>query len=241
MARVHYQPCAVCNTKFPVRPQAPHAKFCSSKCRVQSHRQEKKIDTTVMTRGEEMSEATQLTPAQFVFSHEEYRRRCQEARNFYENRMDAPELDILGAIIQLDLQGTLDAAFEQYHEYRKAGYTAQPPMSGLPTARVTETPLIQLVTLYLSKPSHQQEKDLAVVCAKVKADYIAELEAALDAETDRQVSLILASRERHAARQQALEAERLEQEARDELAASRAKLRDQLIESGKLNADGSAA
>lgn len=242
MAQVKYQPCAVCSTKFPVRPQAPHAKFCSTKCRMQHHRQEKKINIpTTMTEEQKMTEETPQVPMQFVFSHEEYRRRCQDNKSLYENRFDDPVLGVIGAIIRLELQGTLDAAFETYHQYRDAGYSPQPQMCGLPTASIVETSMIQLTSLYLMKPPRQQEKDLETLCAKVKADYEAELAAALDAETERQVALIIATKERQVAQQQKLEAERAEQAARDELAASREALRKKLIASGKLNADGSAA
>lgn len=179
------------------------------------------------------------TPMQFVFSETEYRTRCQNAKGFYESRIEKPSAGIVGAIVEFT-PGTLTEALEVYHEYRKAGWLPLDSMAGLPTAMLMESPLASFITLYLKKPERDQERDLAQLCKQVRADYEAELEAALNAEIDRQVAMSLAKDERD--RLQAEQQQRLsrEQEVRDELAASRAKLRDQLIESGKLNANGGA-
>jgi hypothetical protein len=121
------------------------------------------------------------------------------------------------------------------------GYTPLEEMSALPTATLFESPLGSFISIYLMKPDAQQESDCAKIRQETKARYESELKSALEAEIDRQVALSLAKDER--ARQKAEDEQRLkrEQKVRDELAESRIKLRDQLIESGKLNADGSAA
>lgn len=43
--------CAVCETPFTVRPQAPHGKFCSTKCRMSHHRATKRkpVDVPQLT------------------------------------------------------------------------------------------------------------------------------------------------------------------------------------------------
>lgn len=180
------------------------------------------------------------TPMQFVFSETEYRARCQNEKAFYESRIEKPYTGVIGAIVEFT-PATLVEALEVYHQHRAAGWTPLDPMSAHPGAMLIESGHASFITLHLRKPEHEQEKDLAKICKKLKADYESELEAALNAEIDRQVALSLAKDERD--RQQAEQQQRLnrEQEVRDELAASRAKLRDQLIESGKLNIDGSAA
>lgn len=182
--------------------------------------------------------ATQ-TPMQFVFSDTEYRTRCQNAKAFYESRIEKPSAGIVGAIVEFT-PGTLTEALEVYHEYRKAGWLPLDSMAGLPTATLMESPLASFITLYLKKPERDQERDLVKVCKQVRGDYEAELAAALEAEVDRQVAMSLAKDERdrlHAEEQQRLSRE---QEVRDELAASRAKLRDELIKSGRLTAEGNA-
>lgn len=179
------------------------------------------------------------TPMQFVFSETEYRSRCQNAKVFYESRIEKPSAGIVGAIVEFT-PCTLTEALEVYHEYRKAGWLPLDSMAGLPTAMLMESPLASFITLYLKKPERDQERDLTKLCKQVRADYEAELEAALNAEIDRQVALSLAKDERD--RQQAEQKQRLdrEQKIRDELAASRAKLRDELIQSGRLTAEGNA-
>ncbi|WLH44235.1 hypothetical protein [Pseudomonas beijingensis] len=182
--------------------------------------------------------STQL-PMQFVFSESEYRQRCQNAKGFYESRIEKPHTGILGAIVEFT-PTTLVEALEVYHQHRAAQWQPLDPMGGLPTAMLIESPQATFISIYLRKPEREQERDLAKLCKQVRADYEAELAAALEAEVERQVQLTLAKDERD--RQQALEQdrERRAQATRDELAASREKLRDELIKSGKLNADGSA-
>ncbi|UVM74186.1 hypothetical protein [Pseudomonas alvandae] len=183
--------------------------------------------------------STQI-PMQFVFSETEYRSRCQNEKAFYESRIEKPFANILGAIVEFT-PGTLVEALEVYHQHRAAGWTTLDSMAGLPTASLVESPRASFITVYLKKPEVEQEKDLAKICKQVRTDYEAELELALNSEVDRQVALSLAKDERD--RQQAEQKQRLsrEQQVRDELAASRKKLRDELIQSGRLNEDGSAA
>ncbi|WNF55800.1 hypothetical protein [Pseudomonas sp. SG20052] len=179
------------------------------------------------------------TPMLHTFSDSEYRERCQNAKGFYESRIEKPYAGILGAIVEFTPANLIDA-LELYHEYRKASWLPLDSVGGLPTAMLIESPQASFITIYLKKPPHQQESDLVKVCKQVKADYEAELEAALNAEIDRQVAMSLAKDERD--RLQAEQQQRLnrEQEVRDELAASRAKLRDELIKSGRLTKEGTA-
>lgn len=232
--------CIVCNAEFPSKNM--RAKFCKSTCKSIHHRAIKKPATPTeeiinTPRGKAMS--TQ-TPMQFVFSETEYRSRCQNERVFYESRIERPFANIIGAIVEFT-PGTLVEALEVYHQHRAVGWTTLDSMAGLPTATLVESPRASFITLYLKKPELEQEKDLAKICKQVRADYEAELELALNAEVDRQVALSLAKDERD--RQQAEQKQRLsrEQVVRDELAASRGKLRDELIKSGRLNEDGSTA
>lgn len=182
---------------------------------------------------------TPQAPMLHTFSDSEYRERCQNAKAFYESRIEKPYAGILGAIVEFTPANLLDA-LELYHEYRKASWLPLDSVGGLPTAMLIESPQASFITIYLKKPPHQQEKDLVQVCKQIKQDYELELATALEAEVDRQVAMSLAKDERD--RLQAEQQQRLsrEQEVRDELAASRAKLRDELIISGRLSAEGNA-
>lgn len=185
------------------------------------------------------TQATTEVPMQFAFSESEYRARCQNEKAFYESRIEQPYAGILGAIVEFTPANLIDA-LEVYHEYRKAGWLPLDSVGGLPTAMLIESPQASFITIYLKKPLHQQESDLVKVCKQVRADFEAELEAALNAEIDRQVAMSLAKDERD--RLQAEQQQRLnrEQEVRDELAATRTKLRDELIKSGRLTKEGTA-
>jgi hypothetical protein len=220
---------------------------CSAKCYMQQRRATQRNESTqpatpqqqTQNEGSIMSKQTS-TPMQFAFSESEYRSRCQNAKVFYDSRIEKPYAGIVGAIVEFN-PATLVEALELYHQHRAAGWLPLDPMAAYPGATLIESPQASFITLHLKKPPREQELDLVKVCKQVRADYEAELEAALNAEVDRQVAMSLAKDERD--RLQAEQQQRLsrEQAVRDELAASRAKLRQQLIDSGKLNADGSAA
>lgn len=192
-----------------------------------------------------MSSASKQTsatlPMQFVFSEFEFQARCNNKRDFYLNRFERPSTDVPGAIVEF-VPGTLIEALDLYHRLINEGYAPLEPQPGsLPTATLVSNPMGEYISLYLKKPTARQEQDLAVIYAQVKADYEAELEAALESEVERQVQLQLAADERKRQRELDQERQKLAQQTRDQLTASRAKLRAELIESGKLNADGSAA
>lgn len=178
-------------------------------------------------------------PMLHTFSDSEYRERCQNAKGFYESRIEKPYAGILGAIVEFT-PSTLVEALELYHEHRKAGWLPLDPMAGYPGAMLIESPQASFITIHLKKPPHQQEKDLVQLCKQIKQDYELELSAALENEIDRQVAMSLAKDERD--RLQAEQQQRLsrEQEVRDELAATRAKLKAELIKSGRLTAEGNA-
>lgn len=238
-----YRSCAICNTRFPVRPQAPHAKFCSTKCRVQSHRQDKQsaTPTEATTITIEETPMSNTVPMQFTFSESEYQSRCENAKGFYLGRIESPATSYTGAIVEFAPQ-PIETAFEQYHQLRTEGYTTFDSMSPLPSINVVQSPIAgALVTLYMLKPQDQQEADLEIIFAQVRADYEAELERGLETELDRQVQLMLDQQDRAKEQAAVQERQQREQAARDELAAARAKLREELIQSNKLNSDGSAA
>lgn len=185
------------------------------------------------------SQATTEVPMRFAFSDSEYRARCQNEKAFYESRIEKSYAGILGAIVEF-IPSTLVEALELYHEHRKAGWLPLDPMAGYPGAVLVESAQASFITLHLKKPPHQQEKDLVQVCKQIKQDYELELSTALEAEVDRQIELVRVKDEEN--RQKAEEQQRLnrEQEVRDELAVSRAKLRDELIKSGRLTKEGTA-
>lgn len=250
MALTVVRPCVVCGS--PMQTQRSSKVTCSAKCYMQQRRATQRNEATQTATPQQQTQnegsnamsnkSTQVTtevPMQFAFNESEYRERCQNAKGFYESRIEKSYAGILGAIVEFT-PSTLVEALELYHEHRKAGWLPLDPMAGYPGAMLIESAQVSFITIHLKKPPHQQEKDLVQLCKKVKVDYEAELEAALNAEIDRQVAMSLAKDERdrlHTEEQQRLNRE---QEVRDELAASRAKLREQLIQSGKLNADGSA-
>lgn len=243
MALTAVRPCVVCNA--PMQTQRSTKQTCSERCTKAHYRAQQRLQAiqTTIIRGNTMSnKPTQVkteVPMQFAFSESEYRSRCQNAKGFYESRIEKPGANVIGAIVEF-APGNLEDALELYHEHRKAGWRPLESVAGLPTALIMDSPLATFITLYLTKPPHQQEKDLVQLCKQVKADYVAELEAALNAEIDRQVAMSLAKDERD--RLQAEQQQRLnrEQEVRDELAVSRAKLRDELIKSGRLTKEGTA-
>ncbi|MGY1446243.1 hypothetical protein ACW582_03480 [Pseudomonas chlororaphis] len=180
-------------------------------------------------------------PMQFTFSESEYKSRCENAKGFYLGRIESPVTSLKGAVVEFAPQ-PIETAFEQYHQLRTEGYTAFDPMSPLPSINVVQSPITgALVTLYMLKPQDQQEADLEIIFAQVRADYEAELERDLETEVERQVLLMLAQQDRAKEQAAAQERQEREQAARNELAAARAKLRSELIGSGKLNTDGSAA
>jgi hypothetical protein len=188
---------------------------------MQHHRALQRKQATPTIKTEEVTTMSTQTPMQFAFSQSEYEARCENEIAFYKSR--------------------IEKSLDYYHQMLSAGYTPLEEMSALPTATLFDSPLGSFVTIYLMKPDAQQENDCAKIRQETKARYETELAAALETEIERQVVMSLAKDERD--RQQVEQKQRLsrEQEVRDELAASRAKLRDQLIESGKLKIDGSAA
>jgi hypothetical protein len=209
---------------------------------MQHHRALQRKQATPTIKTEEVTTMSTQTPMQFAFSQSEYEARCENEIAFYKSRIEKPYEGIVGAIVEsLPSNLTLRQSLDYYHQMLSAGYTPLEEMSALPTATLFDSPLGSFVTIYLMKPDAQQENDCAKIRQETKARYETELAAALETEIERQVVMSLAKDERD--RQQVEQKQRLsrEQEVRDELAASRAKLRDQLIESGKLKIDGSAA
>lgn len=243
MALTVVRPCVVCGS--PMETKRASKQACSDKCSKQHYRAQQRQQTTLsITKTEEVhtmsnkpTQATTEVPMQFVFSETEYRSRCQNEKGFYESRIDKPYANIPGAIVEFT-PATLVEALEVYHQHRAAQWQPLDPMEGLPTAMLIESPQATFISIYLRKPEREQERDLAKLCKQIRSDFEAELEAALSAEGDRQVQLTLAKDERD--RLKAEEQQRLsrEQEVRDELAASRASLRAELIKSGRLNSEG---
>lgn len=236
MARIVMRACrnpACTKGEFP--SSTARAAYCSPACRLIHHRQQKKEQQTQI-------EVTSMsnTPMQHIFSESEYQALCGGAKIAYQAHIEVPHSGLTGAIVEFRPK-TLAEALEVFHELRTAGWRLMETTTHLEGVRLFEAPLASFVSLYMCKPVRQQEADLEVINAQVKADYEKELESRLETETERQVQMMLAKQDRDdqlAAEQQRLDRE---QSARDELAASREKLREQLIGSGKLNADGSTA
>lgn len=239
MARIVMRACRNPScTKGEFPSSTARAAYCSSACRLIHHRQQKKEQ---QSQTQEVTPMVTQTPMQFAFSQSEYEARCENEIAFYKSRIEKPYQGVVGAIVESSPSNlTLRQSLDYYHQALSAGYTPLEEMSILPTATLFESPLGSFITIYLMKPDAQQESDCAKIRQQVKAQYEAELEAALNAEIDRQVAIALAKDERD--RQKAEDEQRLkrEQEVRDELAASRTKLRDELINSGKLTAEGNA-
>jgi hypothetical protein len=206
---------------------------------MQQHRASKREQQATQQTIKKETPMSNTTPMLHIFSESEYKARCENAKGFYVGAIEKQGSGIQGAIVELQAS-TLIESLELYHTYRAKGYSPLEPMSHLPTASLVESPLATFVTLYLIKPVKAQAVDLEGIYAKVRADYESELECKLESEVELQVQMVLAKQDRDS--QLAAEQDRLSREkaVRDELAASREKLRAELISSGKLNADGSA-
>jgi hypothetical protein len=224
--------------KFP--SATSRAAYCSSACRLIHHRAIKKTATpteaTPTIRGNTMS--TQ-TPMQFVFSESEYQLLCENAKFAYERHIEVPHTSLSGAIVEFTVKSTIEL-LEKYHELATAGWTLMADTVHLRSVTVYESPVAQVTRMYMTKPAQDQQKDLEALYAEVKARYEQDLEAKLEIEVERQVQMVVAAKarsEKEAAEQARL---KLEQDTRDELAASRAALKAKLIEDGRLTAEGTA-
>ena len=253
--------CIVCETEFPSKNM--RARFCKSACKSIHHRATKKPATLIeATQPIKPKEATPMkatqapetpqVPMLFSFSESHYQTLCAHAKVQYLAHVEVPHINLSGAIVEFKSDNLPDGV-EFYHVQRVAGWLPmeegadQLRRSGvvgyvptLPSIKVYDTPRGQFVSIYLRKPLKDQQADLEVIYNAIRADYEKDLDAQLEAEVDRQVQLVVdakARSEREAAEQARL---KLAQETRDELAASRMKLRAELIASGKLSAEGRA-
>jgi len=247
MALSVVRPCVVCNA--PMQTKRSSKQTCSHKCYMQQHRskqREQELNASIKTeeitkRGNPLMSTQTQAPMLFVFQESEYQSRCNEAKVRYENTLETSVIAAQGAIVEFT-PSSVESAFEDYHNYRVAGYAPLDSASPLPSISVISSPVTgALVTMYLLKPEAMQRAELEIIYADVRAEYQAELDRELEAEVERQVQLVLAQQERAREQAAAQERQQREQEVREELAASRAKLRAELIEAGKLNPDGSAA
>ncbi|WP_236196152.1 BREX-1 system adenine-specific DNA-methyltransferase PglX [Pseudomonas glycinae] len=186
--------------------------------------------------------STQIqAPMQFVFQESEYRSRCTEAKVRYENTLETPVAVAHGAIVEFT-PSSVESAFEDYHNYRLAGYAPLDPASPLPSISVINSPVTgALVTMYLLKPEAAQKAELEAIYADVRVEYQAELDRDLEAHIDRHVQLLIEAEDRAKAKEEAELQEKRRQEKHAEVLAARDKLRAELIEAGKLNNDGYAA
>lgn len=236
--------CIVCNTEFPSKNM--RARFCKSACKSIHHRATKKpVTSKEETINEERGIAIMSTqaqaPMQFVFQESEYRSRCTEAKVRYENTLETPVAVAHGAIVEFT-PSSVESAFEDYHNYRLAGYTPLDPASPLPSISVINSPVTgALVTMYLLKPEAAQKAELEAIYADVRVEYQAELDRDLEAHIDRHVQLLIEAEDRAKAKEEAELQEKRRQEKHAEVLAARDKLRAELIEAGKLNNDGYAA
>lgn len=185
-----YQPCAVCNTRFPVRPQAPHAKFCSTKCRMQHHRLEKQIVTQPTIIKEEaplMKESQLFQPDKQQiqslkdFAERQYR---QNVECIIEGR------ESKGMYAEFGIQ-SLQAALDRYAELLGQGYKVSPLVAHVPQFQQGTT--YDWVTLTLLKPDAVIAEEIAVIYADEEAAYMNRLSEMKDAAVAREVQSLLDS------------------------------------------------
>ena len=191
-------------------------------------------------------------PMRFSFSESHYQTLCAHAKVQYLAHVEVPHIHLSGAIVEFK-SDNLPEAVEFYHTQRVAGWLPMEEgadqlrnsavvgyVPTLPSIKVYDTPRGQFVSIYLRKPLKDQQADLEVIYDQIKADYERDLEAQLETELDRIADDIIEKQD--AAADKARKQERLArvQAAREEHAAQHAKLKAQLIESGKLTAEGHA-
>ncbi|MFJ2357479.1 hypothetical protein [Pseudomonas fluorescens] len=178
-------------------------------------------------------------PMLYVFQESEYQRLCVEAKVRYEHNIESPAKSVRGAIVEFSIS-SIEEAFDKYYDLRVEGFTVFGPSSALPSVNVVYGPMGALVTLYMLKPLAVQEAELVSIYADVKLQYEADLERDLEAHLDRSVKSLIEAEDRAKEKAAAELLETRQQEKRAEVLAAREKLRAQLIEAGKLAADGSA-
>lgn len=194
MAKVTYQPCAVCSTKFPVRPQAPHAKFCSTKCRVQSHRQDKQIATP--TTPQQTQNEGSKTMSQLFQPDAAHLKRLQDFEvGQYNTRTqcDIQGREQLGIMQEFEVQG-LQQALDKYVELVAQGFAPTGEIAHLP--KLIAGPTVDWVILSLRKPESQIEKEIAQIKSQVEQDYLQRLEADKAACVAKEVESLLAGEKR---------------------------------------------
>ncbi|QXZ13023.1 hypothetical protein KVQ82_23540 [Pseudomonas sp. AO-1] len=195
----------------------------------------------ITQRGNTLMSKKAQAPMLFVFQESEYQSRCNEAKVRYENTLETSVIAAQGAIVEFT-PSSVESAFEDYHNYRVAGYAPLDSASPLPSISVISSPVTgALVVLYMLKPEALQEAELKTIYADVRAEYQAELDRELEAHIDRTVQSLIDAEDRAKAKAEAELLEKRQEEKRAEALAAREKLRAELIEAGKLNPDGSAA
>lgn len=238
MALTVVRPCVVCGALMETKRASKQT--CSDKCSKQNYRASRREKQATIITIEE-TPMSNTVPMQFTFSDSEYQSRCENAKGFYMGRIESPATSLKGAIVEF-APAPIEIAFEQYHKLRTEGYTPFDAMSPLPSINIVQSPIAgSLVTLYMLKPQDQQEADLEIIFETVRRDYETELERELEEHINRTVQSLIDAEDR--AREKAEEEllEQRQQQKREEVLAARAKLRSELIGSGKLNADGGAA
>lgn len=260
-----FQMCETCGTRYGSR--TVRSKHCSSACRQTAYRvskqQKAKPDTqkhkikshegsTPMKATQTTATATPQEPMRFSFSESHYQTLCAHAKVQYLAHVEVPHIHLSGAIVEFKSDNLPDAV-EFYHTQRVAGWLPMEEgadqlrnsavvgyVPTLPSIKVYDTPRGQFVSIYLRKPLKDQQADLEAIYDQIKTDYERDLEAQLETELDRIADDIIEKQD--TAAEKAREQERLArvQAAREEHAAQRAKLKAELIESGKLTAEGHA-
>jgi hypothetical protein len=183
----------------------------------------------------------QSTPMQSVFSQSIFNRMCEDLKVRYESTVQFPHSRHKGAIIEFQVEG-LQAAADKYHELLTEGFTLLPVTSPLNSFNLLGNANgVYLVQLSVIKPAEQQAAELEALFRDLKTQYLSDLEAAQAQEIERQVELALQAAARREAEKQEAARKAIAAKVRTEMQESREKLRAQLIENGKLNADGEAA
>lgn len=203
--RVNYQPCAVCATRFPVRPQAPHAKFCSTKCRMQHHRQEKQNETqpetpqqqTINEGSKTMSQLFQPDPQQIKslkdFAEKQYRENVEVLTEGKEEK---------GIYAEFVIE-SLQAALDRYAELLGQGYKVSPHISHVP--QLISGVVYDYVTLTLQKPDSVVAEEIAAIHAAEENAYMERLAQLREAAVAAEVQSLL-DRERGKRKQAELDA-----------------------------------
>lgn len=184
-------------------------------------------------------------PMQNIFSQSQFDRICAGLRTSYENAVESSlRPNLKGGIVEFNIfssHGNLTEAANEYAHLLSIGYEPFDVTSPLSSFVLVSNAGQVQVRLTLKKPRAQLEVELEGMFELAKQQYIQDLEDAQRREEDRQVEIALAAATRKEAEKQLAAQKAIADRVREELHASREKLRASLIAKGKLNENGEAA